>query len=308
MSLDRRNFLQLSASTIIGYTLINSCSKKMNFTTLQSITDKPYTMKHLRGNVGIFNEKGGTIMWYTDGKNTAVVDTQFPDQAKNLHEELKKFGTDQISVLFNTHHHGDHSSGNIIFKDFTQKIVAHENSLKNQRINAEKMNAVDKNLFPNTTFANNFKIKVGKENVQCHYFGAGHTNGDAIIHFEDTNVMHMGDLMFNRRFPYIDKAGGANIESWIKVHDGIIKLADKDTIIIGGHANTGYDVIVTKEDIKAFQNYLSQLLKFGKECISNGRKKEDVIASTKTIPGAEQWTGDGISRSIDAVYIELTSK
>jgi cyclase len=305
---DRRNFIQLASAGTFGYLFLNSCTKKMDFSGLNKGTNLAYNMKHLRGNVGIFTEKGGTIMWYNDGKDSAVVDTQFPEQATHLREELKKLSGENLTALFNTHHHGDHSSGNIVFKEFTTKIIAHENSLKNQKISAEKMNAVEKSLFPNITFKDMYKTKVGKENIQCHYFGAGHTNGDAIIHFEDTNVMHIGDLMFNRRFPYIDKQGGASIKNWALVHDDIIKLADKDTIIVGGHANAGYEVIVTKEDIKAFQNYLQKLLIFGEQSVKAGKTKEEVLKELKVIPGAEEWTGDGISRSIDAVYIELTSK
>jgi cyclase len=304
---DRRQFLNAAGINLVGLALLNSCAKKMNYTLLPTDTTLPYKIKHLRGKVGYFTERGGTIGWVTDGKETAVIDTQFPDQVANFHKELLKIAPSNITALINTHHHGDHTSGNIFFKDKVTKIYAHENSLKNQKITAEKMNNADKNLFPNTTFKTDYKLKVAGENIHMQYFGAGHTNGDIIVHFEDSNVMHVGDLLFNRRFPYIDKQGGANIRNWIKVHDDIMKLADKDTIIIAGHSNTGYDVISTKEDIKAFQNYLDKLLAFGEQCVKSGKTKEEVLKDLKVIPGAEEWTGDGISRSIDAVYIELTT-
>jgi cyclase len=73
------------------------------------------------------------------------------------------------------------------------------------------------------TFETKFKYKAGDQKVVVYYFGAGHTNGDAIIHFVDEKVVHMGDLVFNRRFPFIDRSSGANITSWIKVLDLAMK-------------------------------------------------------------------------------------
>ena len=147
--------------------------------------------------------------------------------------------------------------------------------------------------------------KIGKENISCHYCGAAHTNGDSIVHFEDSNVVHIGDLVFNRRFPYIDKGAGASIQGWIAVHDALLRYISKDTLIICGHAGQGYDVIIGSEDIKAFQNYLIRLLSFAKQNIAAGVTLESLKKTATVIPGAEQWQGDGISRSLDAAYIEL---
>jgi cyclase len=305
---DRRSFLKATTANLLGLTLLNSCSKKMNYTLFSTDDKLPYKMRHIRGKVGVFNERGGTIGWLTNGKETAVVDTQFPDQVANFHKELIKIAPSNITALINTHHHGDHTSGNIFFKDKVTKIYAHENSLKNQKIQAEKLNSVEKSLFPNITFKDSYNLKVAGESIKMHYFGAAHTNGDAIIHFEDSNVMHVGDLCFNRRFPFIDKPGGANIGNWVNVLESIKKTADKNTIIIAGHSNTGYDIIVTKDDLTAFQNYLTQLLKFGEKSLKAGLSKDEVLKDLKVIPGADEWTGDGISRSIDAVYIELSNK
>ena len=77
-------------------------------------------------------------------------------------------------------------------------------------------------------------------------FGAGHTNGDSIIHFEEANIVHLGDLLFNRRHPYIDKSVRANISNWIKLLDKTASTFDKKTKYICGHAGEGYDILVKK--------------------------------------------------------------
>jgi len=138
-----------------------------------------------------------------------------------------------------------------------------------------------------------------------NYFGAAHTDGDAITHFENANVVHMGDLIFNRRFPYIDKSAGANISNWITVLDKVLNKFDNETKFIFGHSDNGYDITGGKEDIKAFQGYLASLLNFGRQSIQSGKTLKELKSEVNTIPGAPEWKGKGIERSLDAVYTEL---
>ncbi|MFM2395173.1 MAG: hypothetical protein RLZZ546_3156, partial [Bacteroidota bacterium] len=164
---------------------------------------------------------------------------------------------------------------------------------------------LDQVLLPNITFDNTYKTKVGSEDIVCYYYGEAHTDGDSIVHFQDSNVAHIGDLVFNRRFPYIDKGANASIKNWIVVLDHILNQFDNGTKMICGHAGQGYDVVIGKEEVKAFQNYLSKLLIFGEKSIKEGKTLAQLISETKVIPGAEEWKGDGIQRSLEAVYAEI---
>ena len=281
---------------------------RSNQVMLSPINENGKTFKLLRGSVGYFTERGGTIGWSISKKGTIVVDTQFPEQAGHLIEEIKKYKPQAIDLLINTHHHGDHTAGNIAFKDFVSRHISHENAKKNLIDAAMKANNLDKQLIPGETFDTTKKLEAGDEQITMHYFGRGHTNGDALTHFEKANVIHMGDLVFNRRFPYIDITTGANIESWITVLDRTIKTFDKDTIYIFGHSGEGYDITGTVEDVKAFKNYLEQLMIFGRKSLASGIDLETLKKQTTEIPGAPQWKGDGIARSLDAVYKELSKE
>ena len=194
------------------------------------------------------------------------------------------------------------------FADLTDRVVAHTNSLKNQKRSAEKRGNEADQFYPNETFNTDVQVKAGKETVDLKYFGAAHTDGDAIIHFQNANVVHMGDLIFNRRFPYIDTGAGANIENWIKVLDKALKTYDDEAIFMWGHAGEGYDVTGGKDDIKAFQNYLERLLDFGEKSLRAGITLEELKKTTTVIPGAEEWKGKGIGRSLDAVYAEIAKE
>jgi cyclase len=266
---------------------------------------RAYQFKELRNGVGVFLEQGGTIAWLNSANGYVAVDSQFPASAAHVIEELKKLGDKPFKYLLNTHHHGDHTGGNIAFKGLAEHVVAHENSLVNQKLAAEKANNLAQQLLPDVTFGKGWKAPVGKEKISAYYYGSGHTNGDVVYHFENANVVHVGDLVFNRRFPYIDQANGAHIGNWITALDKIYNQFDKDTIVVTGHSLDPEKVVGDKENVKAFKNYLESLLAFVGAEIKAGKTKEDILKAT-TIPGAPEWKGDGIARSLTAAYTELT--
>ena len=295
--MQRRHFLQTSALT--GVTLLSAKNLLAQF-----LAEDPYKMKDLRGGVGIFTEKGGTIGYLITKEGIVVVDTQFPEQSEHLIGALKKTNSQPISYLINTHHHGDHSGGNIAFKGLAKHVVAHANSDKNQRAVAEKQNSVEKNLFPDLTFTDSWQQKVGNESIKMHYFGAGHTNGDSIVHFENANIAHMGDLLFNGRYPFIDASAGASVKGWVKVLDKTQKTFDKNTLFVFGHAFDPEKITGGQEEIKLFQDYLEKLLTYvGKE-IKAGKSKEEILKTT-SIPGVTYMQGAGIERSLAPAYDEL---
>ncbi len=297
--MNRRNFIQKTTLTLGAFTLLP------NGLWAKSSTDSPYKIKEVRGGVNVFTEKGGTIAFLNTSKGMVVVDSQFPEQSQHLIDELKKKSSSPFKLLINTHHHGDHSSGNISFKGLVENVVAHQNSLMNQKTVAEKQKTEEKQLYPDITFSETWKKKVGKESIKAHYFGAGHTNGDAIIHFENANVAHLGDLLFNRRYPFVDRSAGANVNNWIKVLDKTLNTFDNDTIFVFGHAFDPEKITGNKEDIKAFKDYLEKLLVFVDSEIKAGKSKEEVMKAT-SVPGVKEWQGDGIARSLQAAYEELS--
>ena len=268
---------------------------------------EPWKIKMLRNDVGVFTEKGGTIAFLLSRKGIVVVDSQFPEQSQHLIDELKKESDHPFELLINTHHHGDHTAGNISFKGIVKHVLAHENSAKNQKNVAIAQKTEDKQLYPDQTFGETWCQKVGKENICLHYHGTGHTDGDALIHFEHANIVHMGDLMFNRRHPFVDRSAGASVKSWVTVLDKTASQFSKDTIFVFGHAADGYEVTGTSDDLKAFSDYLGKMLIFVEGEIKAGKTKDEVLKTTE-LPFETQWKGDGLQRPLQAAYEELTAK
>lgn len=294
---NRRSFIKKS-------TALSALSLLPSSYLFDSLFQNGYKMQALRNDVGIFSERGGTIGWMISDQGLVVVDTQFPPQAKHMVEEIRKKSDRKIDLLVNTHHHGDHSAGNIAFKGIVKKVVAHENSKANQKRVAEARNAMDNQLLPDTTYKKGkIREKVGKEKVALHYFGAAHTDGDSFVHFENANIVHCGDLVFNRRAPFVDKTAGANMENWQNVMEKGYKKFDKDTLFVFGHSGNGFDVTGTRDDLKAFQSYLGKVMEFVKKGKEAGKTQEQLAAATE-IPGAPEWKG-GQARPVNAAWAEL---
>lgn len=297
--MQRRNFLRTTALTTGGLLLVQ---KEM----LAALWQQPaFKITMLTTDMGIFTEKGGTILFLLGKNGIVVVDAEFPEQSQHLIDELKKKSEKPFELLINTHHHPDHTSGNISFKGIVKNVLAHENSLKNQKNAAIVQKTEDKQLYPNWTYDSTWNTKTG-ENYSLVYYGPGHTNGDSFVHFENQNIVHTGDLVFNRRHPFVDRTAGANISSWIKVLDKAINKFDNKTTFVFGHALDGYEVTGKKRDVKAFQTYLSNLLEYTSAQIKAGKSKDDILKATE-IPGSPQWKGDGIQRPLTAAYEELTA-
>ena len=140
-----------------------------------------------------------------------------------------------------------------------------------------------------------------------YYYGAAHTNGDSFVHFEHANIVHCGDLVFNRRHPYVDRGAGANIKNWMGVLENGLNKFDGNTKYVFGHAGTGYEVTGKADELVAFRDYLGNVLKFVEGEIKAGKTKEEILKAT-LIPGGEQWKTDGIQRPLQAAYEELTAK
>ncbi len=295
----RRNFLQKSMLALGALTI---GQQKI----IKAMVQDPWKITMLTDNIGIFTEKGGTIAFHYSKDGITVVDAQFPDSAQHLIDELKKKNDQPFRLLINTHHHGDHTAGNIAFKGLLNRVLAHENSLANQKKVAAANKSEDKQLFPTQTFGKLWNEDAGKEKINLYYFGAGHTNGDSLIHFEHANIVHMGDLVFNRRHPFVDRSAGANMKSWMHVLDSAVKKFDNKTIFVCGHSGAGYNVQGSNTMLLAFRDYLGNVLKFVEGEMKAGKTKEEILKAT-TIPGSPEWKGDGIERPLQAAFEELSN-
>lgn len=296
--MDRRQFLVRSSLLTAGLTV--------PFKNIWGKTAGNFTP--LRRNVGYFTERGGTIGWLASDEGMVIIDSQFPETAKNCLTSLRDRSDHPLDLLINTHHHGDHTSGNPVFKGVADKMVAHEKVPGLMKKSAEESKGNSTPAYPTTTFTESWQQEVGDETVHARYFGPAHTSGDAVIYFEKANIVHTGDLVFNRMNPYTDRPAGASIQNWVQVLHAIEEEYPADAQYIFGHGKPDFGVTGGRQDITVMRNYLTALIEHVEKGLEQDKSKEE-ITDLKVLKGFEEflyadfWT---LSQNLAVVHAELT--
>ena len=314
MSTTRRDFLTTSALAAIAATL----GRPRFAGAWQGQQQAPTpAFTPIRRNVGFFTMRGGTIGYLVNSGGVVAVDSQFPAEAKAFIDGInQQSGNRPVDFLINTHHHGDHSGGNLSFRGIAKKVVAQAKAAEHMKSppmppGAQQAAAVAPDqLFPDTTFTDKWNADVGDEKIRARHYGRAHTSGDAVITFERANVAHMGDLMFHQRHPVVDRAAGATMKNWMSVLDSTVKDHSNDTIYIFGHANTGLPVTGSKDDLARFRDYLGAVLAFVEKQHKAGKTKDEILAMRDPLPGFEAWGRFGNPNprgSLDVAYEEITA-
>ena len=263
---------------------------------LQSLAPAPKAATRfvpLRGDVGIFTGRGGTIGWLSSKDALAVVDTQFPDTALTCLKGIPGIGGRMIDATINTHHHVDHTGGNVVFKAASSTLVAQANvpalqfeaaKRAGQATKPDPAALVENQVYADTTFPEVWRRELGREIVTAEFRGPAHTGGDAVVIFEKANVVHMGDLVFNRMYPFVDRPGGASIRGWITSLNDSAAAYPADAIYVFGHGNPKFGVTGVRGDLLVMRDFLSAVMAHvGKE-IAAGREKSAVVGM-ENFPG-----------------------
>lgn len=252
--------------------------------------------EEIRRGVGFFTGTGGTIGYLVNADGAIAVDSQFMPTAEICVAGLKQKAPKGIDLLINTHHHGDHTSGNPAFRPAVKRILAHENCVAWQRKVAEQAAANPQPAAPggpaavppvyaDATFKDTWTVDLGGETVHVRYFGPGHTSGDAVIFFEKANVIHAGDLLFRRVHPRVDSPAGASVVNWQAILSKMIGAHGGDTVFIFGHGKDGV-VLGKVADVRFFRDYLGAALDHVRAGIKSGQSKEE-IAKAPALKGFE---------------------
>ena len=246
----------------------------------------------IRRGVGFFTDQGGTIGYLQSPDALVAVDTQFPESAQTFLDGLREGTGRGLDLLVNTHHHGDHTAGNAVLAPMAAQHVAHEAVPGLQRAAAVRSGSLDAQRYPSETYQRTWSADVGDEVVSLHYLGPAHTCGDSVIHFEQADVVHMGDLVFNRRQPYIDRGAGASVENWISLLETVHGRFSDETAFIFGHAGDDYPVMGGRAELLVMRNFLMALRDAGMELARDeALSPADRTAALegRVLPGFEAW-------------------
>lgn len=324
MSPTRRDFLARSAAAALGVAVGHPLSALAGRALAQPPQPAQPVFTPVRRNVGTFSMRGGTVGWLVNRGSVAIVDTQFPPEARALLEGLQARSNNRgVDVLLNTHHHGDHTGGNGVFRGVARRVVAHGMADQHMRRAPQQppqqqpppqqppqQQNAPQPLYPDTTFTHTWSAEVGDERIVARHHGRGHTSGDAVITFERANVAHLGDLMFHRRHPVVDRAAGGSLRNWARLLEQVVSAHARDTIYIFGHANTGLPVTGGSADLLQFRDYLGAVLAFVERQVAAGRSREEIVGMREPLAGFEAWGPFGQASARDPLtvaYEEVTT-
>jgi glyoxylase-like metal-dependent hydrolase (beta-lactamase superfamily II) len=303
MPLTRRQFLVISASSAA----LSAVRVRDLLARPQAAAPPPATrFETIRRNVGCFTGRGGTIGWLSNGEALVAVDTQFPDTAAVCVEGLKQRGGRSLDLVVNTHHHADHTSGNGVFKAHAKRLLAHARVPELLRQSAGPGEAP---TLPTETFDTLREEQAGDERVILRHYGPGHTGGDAIVHFERAQVVHMGDLLFHERHPFIDRPAGANIQNWMRTIETVAAEMPNDTRFVAGHSKEGLPVVVGKKELLRLRDYFDAVLGHVRRGLAE-KKSRGEIASLEALSGFEGYQATPprltLASVLGVAYDELT--
>ena len=306
MIFDRRQFLSTSSFALAGAAFARV--PLVGQAPAQAPPPAVTAFEDIRRNVGVFTGRGGAIGWLATPAGAVAVDAQFPDTAKACVTGLQQKSPKGIELLINTHYHGDHVGGNSVFRPVVKTIVQQERCAKLHRDTTVKTQA--QQAYADITFGESWSQEIGDEKVWGFYYGPGHTGGDAVIVFERANVAHMGDLMFNRLHPRIDRPSGASIKNWISILERVAKRHGDATFIFG-HAKPGQPITGPAKELLYLRDYLSAALDFTQKAIKAGQPLEQLV-KTEALPGFADHASSGqiltLAGVLTSAHEELTGK
>jgi cyclase len=238
---------------------------------------------------------GGNVAVLVTNEGVILVDDKYERDHDAIMERIKSVTQQPVKYVFSTHYHEDHSGGNAKFLPMSEII-----STRNARTNIlehKQSNGSPNTLPARVVFTDETSVFLGGREVRAHYFGKGHTNGDAVIYFPELRTIHTGDLMAGTS-PLIDYPGGGSLVEWPKTLGNVMAAWDFDTVI------PGHGAVTNKAGLMTYRDNVDKLKNRAQTFIRQGKSQDDLA---KLMTAEYKWAPDSLQQqwSVPGMYKEL---
>jgi len=261
------------------------------------------TSTHVSGQVHMLQGNGGNLAVFAGDDGILLVDDQYAPMSERIRAAVAAIHPGPLRFLINTHYHADHTEGNEEVAEPVTVVFAHDNV--RQRLTADQfiagidsaMKAAPEGDLPVVTFNDRLTFHFNDETVTAYHSAQAHTDGDSIIHFPDSNVIHMGDVFFNGLYPLIDVNAGGSVQGLIEAVQFGLGLCRSGTQVIPGHGQLG-----NCTDLESYGQMLADTSKAVRELLDQGKSLEEIVAARPT-QRFDQRYGQGFIKP--DVYVKL---
>jgi cyclase len=238
---------------------------------------------------GVGGFAGGNIGVSVGSDGIALVDDQFEPLVPKIEAALKGISDKPVRFVINTHYHGDHTHGNKVFGQ-KSTVIAHDNARKriaaDAQFDGKPGTKAPPHALPVITFDHQLSLHLNGEEVRGLHVPSSHTDGDTVVFFTKSNVVHMGDDFFNGWYPFIDLEGGGSVKGYIAAVEKVLGEVPDDVKIIPGHGP-----LASKTDLAAYLAMLKETSAIVQKGIDEGKTVEQLVAA-KPLAKWDKWSWD----------------
>jgi glyoxylase-like metal-dependent hydrolase (beta-lactamase superfamily II) len=267
----------------------------------QQVAEGVYMLMGQGGNIGVSVGADGVF----------VIDDQYAPLTPKILAAIRAITPEGVRFVFNTHWHGDHTGGNENMGEAGALLVAQENvrhRLSMDQILERVGRPVDTTMaapeaaWPVVTFTEDITFHLNGDDLHAFHVANAHTDGDAIVHFANADVVHMGDTFFRDRFPFIDTASGGSIDGMIAAAGRALAVMDAETKIIPGHGD-----LSGRDDLRAYRDALKDMRDRVAAMMKADRSLDQIQAARPAAAYASRWNQDeAAERSfVETIYRSL---
>ena len=245
------------------------------------------------GSVSMLQGEGGNIGVLVGPDGVLLVDDEYAPLVPKIEAAVKQLSPKPIRFVVNTHFHGDHTGGNAGLGTDGAIIIAQDNVRK--RLSTEQFSPFSKQMrpplpvvaWPVVTFADSVSFHLDGEDIDVFHIAPAHTDGDSVVWFKTSNVVHAGDLFFNGLYPFIDFGTGGSIDGVVAGADLVLSRINDQAKVIPGHGPVG-----SKADLKRYRDMLATIRDRVRKAIQDGKTLDQTVASKPTAEFDAAW-GNG---------------